>query len=504
MKPYFSSTDHQTWTLLFRKQSKLRENQIIPEFTKGLELLGINEKEIPDLDLVNQKLKKLTGWSGEYVQGFVEAPQFFKMLSEKKFPIGRFIRDSKDLSYTPAPDVFHDLYGHLPFYTIPAYADFCRDFGCYALTQLSSIKKIEELQRFFWFTIEFGLIKTKNGPRIFGAGIASSFSECTYALSEKPQVLHFDLMKICNQDFRIDLIQDKLFILEDSNQLYTCLENLKKFQETKMENQLKLDHFFDNMWKDYCSLNPQAQKVFTTLTNAGEKVMNDHIAFRTFSHPGLTIDLLAEHFLKYGYVLVGNYKFKEKKLNAKHYEHPDSNRPKVFISELDLNQTSPFLKQVIQNIVSEIDLSKMNSEEFMYSGRPWSASYETYKRIALESEYAAWVYAHGFRPNHFTVYINHLTELNDIKKLNAFLKENGFPLNTSGSEIKGSEMELLEQSSTMANEISVSFNEGHFNIPACYYEFAKRYKKADGQLFQGFIAGSADKIFESTDHQTKI
>jgi Domain of unknown function (DUF1338) len=272
----------------------------------------------------------------------------------------------------------------------------------------------------------------------------------------------------------------------------------------KMDNEKKLNHFFENMWNDYCHLNPQAQRVFTTLTHAGEKVVNDHIAFRTFSHPSITIDHLAQYFLNYGYVLIGNYKFKEKKLNAKHYEHPNSNWPKVFISEIELDQTSPFISDVVRKMVSELDLSKMDSESFIYSGRPWSASFETYKKLAAESEYAAWVYAHGFRPNHFTVYINHLKQLNDISKLNAFLKENGFPLNSSGGEIKGSEAELLEQSSTMANEILVSFDEGSFMIPACYYEFAKRYKKPDGQIFQGFIAGSADKIFESTDNLSKI
>jgi phenylalanine-4-hydroxylase len=232
MKPYFSSDDHKTWNILFTKQNELRDNQIIPEFTKGLQLLGITKSEIPDLNLVNQKLRSLTGWVGEYVDGFIEAPHFFKMLSERKFPVGNFIRDPKDLSYTPAPDVFHDLYGHLPFHTIPDYADFCAAFGEYALTQLNAAEKIEELQRFFWFTIEFALVKTINGHRIFGAGITSSFSECAHALSEKPQIFPFDLEKICHQKFQIDLIQDKLFILESPHQLYSCLAHLKKYQET--------------------------------------------------------------------------------------------------------------------------------------------------------------------------------------------------------------------------------------------------------------------------------
>lgn len=270
-----------------------------------------------------------------------------------------------------------------------------------------------------------------------------------------------------------------------------------------MNDQENLNRFFDKMWTDYCQLNPQAQSVLNALTKTGEKVVNDHIAFRTFSHPKLTIDHLSKHFLKYGYKLIGSYQFKEKKLNARHYEHPEKDRPKVFISELDLTQMSAFTNQTVEKIAHEFEDSKMKSESFLYSGRPWNASYETYRKLALESEYAAWVYAHGFRPNHFTVYINHLEKLNDISRLNTFLKEHGFPLNTSGGEIKGSAQELLEQSSTLANEISVSFNEGNFKIPGCYYEFAKRYKMPNGELFQGFIAESANKIFESTNHQSK-
>ena len=110
---------------------------------------AFTEKEIPDIDLVNRKLKAMTGWKGEYVRGFIEAPEFFKMLSEKKFPIGNFIRDSQNLAYTPAPDVFHDLYGHLPFHTIPAYADFCCAFGTYATDSAQLASKNRRASKIF-------------------------------------------------------------------------------------------------------------------------------------------------------------------------------------------------------------------------------------------------------------------------------------------------------------------------------------------------------------------
>ena len=123
----------------------------------------------------------------------------------------------------------------------------------------------------------------------------------------------------------------------------------------------------------------------------------------------------------------------------------------------------------------------------------------TYLELAEESEYASWVAAYGFRPNHFTVNVNALKNFKDLPKLNEFLQGKGYKFNQSGGIIKGTPEQLLEQSSTMASEIPVKFMDGTFNLPGCYYEFAKRYPMADGKLYQGFVASSADKIFESTN-----
>lgn len=226
--PYFSQKDHDTWRTLYANQTPLRDQQVIPEFSDGLKLLEISENQIPNLELVNQKLKKITGWQGVFVKGFEGPETFYQMLANKKFPIGSFIRDAKDLSYTPEPDIFHDLYGHIPLYTIPEYAKFSEDFGRRGMKYLNSAKISEEFQSLFWFTIEFGLLKTKNGLRIFGSGIASSFSECKYALSGQPELVPFDIEKIREQKFRIDIIQNKLFVLESVDQLYGCLDDFEK------------------------------------------------------------------------------------------------------------------------------------------------------------------------------------------------------------------------------------------------------------------------------------
>ena len=262
---------------------------------------------------------------------------------------------------------------------------------------------------------------------------------------------------------------------------------------------MDLQTLLQKMWVDYCALNPAAKKIYDLFTAEGETVENDHIALRTFNHPRLGIESLAQHFKKLGYVEKADYTFVEKKLYAKHYEHPDLKQPKIFISELELEKVSPFVRETVNKLVDQITDQMIQSPTFAMMGRPWQMSHQLYSELAKESEYASWVAAYGFRPNHFTVFINNLKKYNDILVLNEFVKKQGFKLNASGGEVKGTRADYLEQSSTMAAEIPVTFSDGTFSIPGCYYEFAKRYPLADGKLYQGFVAKSADKIFESTN-----
>jgi hypothetical protein len=254
----------------------------------------------------------------------------------------------------------------------------------------------------------------------------------------------------------------------------------------------------DKMWSDYIDINPLAQKIYETLTGQGEKVVNDHIALRTFRHSRVGVDVIAQPFLKFGYHYVGDYHFKEKKLYAKHYEHNDSQMPKIFISELKIEECSADLQKIVNELIAQIPQGKEKENDFSLQGRPWKCSSNLYTQLLQESDYAAWVAAFGYRPNHFTVFINDLKKFSNINDLNLFLKNQGFKLNSSGGEIKGSPELFLEQSSTLANTIDVAFDDKKMAIPGCYYEFAKRYKLPNGKLYQGFVAASADKIFEST------
>lgn len=262
-----------------------------------------------------------------------------------------------------------------------------------------------------------------------------------------------------------------------------------------------LDNLLNKLWTQYTEINPRAHAIYSLLQSEGETVSNDHIAFRTFNLDAVNIEKLAKCFTAHGYEYGGDYHFPAKKLYAHHYQHEDSSYPLVFISQLLLEEFSSELQRKIKTMVDQVQPGFTEQWDFAAGGRPWAMKYADYLSLKEESEYAAWTAAFGFRANHFTVYVNDLKKYPDLQSLNAFLKEKGYRMNDSGGEIKGSPEQLLEQSSTMAESVEVDFEEGAYSIPSCYYEFAKRYPTADGSIYRGFIAASADKIFESTDNK---
>ncbi|MGR5095022.1 DUF1338 domain-containing protein [Vibrio maritimus] len=263
---------------------------------------------------------------------------------------------------------------------------------------------------------------------------------------------------------------------------------------------MTVDALFGHLWQDYITrLCPSAHKVHDLLRE-DESLINDHIALRTFNVAPLGIDTLAKPFLDLGYEVRGHYDFESKKLTAIHLEHRNALLPKVFISELRVEECSQSLQDIVAKLVAQVDSVKLSSAEFLYGGRLWDLSYQDFQTLAQESEYASWLAAHGYGANHFTVSVNQLDRFAEVVGVNQHLRDAGFAINESGGEVKGSPEVLLEQSSTMADKVSVAFTDGDQVIPGGFYEFAKRYQLADGSYYQGFVAASADKIFEST-HQ---
>lgn len=262
---------------------------------------------------------------------------------------------------------------------------------------------------------------------------------------------------------------------------------------------MSYQELFEKLWEDYIRITPSAKKVHEVLKKDNTQIINDHVAFRTFNIEKINRHRLAKHFLDLGYQQKGEYEFKEKKLLANHFEHEDPEAPKVFISELLLERCSDKLQKIVKSFTDSLPDNIAENNSFLYSGPHWQISSSEYEELLNESEYAAWMAAWGYHANHFTVSINHLESLKDIQSVNQRLKDEGFPLNTSGGEIKGSPEVLLEQSSTMADRMPVNFSDKMIEIPSCFYEFALRYPQEDGSLYQGFVAANANKIFDSTN-----
>ncbi|MFC6673931.1 DUF1338 domain-containing protein [Marinobacterium aestuariivivens] len=257
---------------------------------------------------------------------------------------------------------------------------------------------------------------------------------------------------------------------------------------------------FKRLWDQYRAVTPSADRIHRILAGAEDGgIRNDHIALRTFNLEKVNLDRLAAHFTALGYEAAGEYHFEAKKLYARHFEHEDPAAPRVFISELLVERFSPGLQRIVAGLVEQVEPQAVAGADFPCSGRPWQIDYDSYRQLLTESEYAAWLAAWGFRANHFTVSINHLSRFDSVEAVNAALKDQGFAINASGGEVKGSPEALLEQSSTMADRAEVRFSDRTVEIPSCFYEFAKRYPMASGELYGGFVAASADKIFESTD-----
>ncbi len=255
--------------------------------------------------------------------------------------------------------------------------------------------------------------------------------------------------------------------------------------------------WFACLWAAYLPVSPWAPVIHRLLEARGERVQNDHVAFRTFAAPGVDLDALAQPFVARGYRAADTYRFPEKRLFARHYEPPSPDLPLVFVSELRLEAFSPAFRAVVDRLVAQVPAT----DALPLLGRPWHLSVADYETLAAESEYAGWLAAFGYVPNHFTVRVNALRTFDDLATLNAFLRAHGVPLSTAGGEIKGSPAALLEQSSTPGGEVEVAFDDGRRRLPGCYYELARRYPRPDGTLFTGFVEGSADRLFQSTDRR---
>ena len=215
----YSAEEHKTWGILYDRQMKVLPGRACSEFLDGLELLNLPSDRIPQLSEVDEGLQKTTGWGVARVPALISFDRFFKLLSERKFPVATFIRTRDDLDYLQEPDIFHEIFGHCPLLTNQDFADFTATYGRLGLE--ASKEERVYLARLYWMTVEFGLLSTSEGLRIYGGGILSSYSESLYCLdSDKPVRKAFDALEALRTPYRIDILQPLYYLLDDLSGLH--------------------------------------------------------------------------------------------------------------------------------------------------------------------------------------------------------------------------------------------------------------------------------------------
>lgn len=215
----YSAEEHATWDMLFARQQTMLRDRAAPEFIAGLDILRLSKPGIPDFDELSARLTKATGWQVVAVPGLVPDEVFFDHLANRRFVAGNFIRRRDQLDYLQEPDIFHDVFGHVPLLAHPVFADYMQAYGLGG-RRAAGLGAIERLARLYWYTVEFGLIRSRDGMRIYGAGIVSSFTESAFAL-DSPTVnrIGFDLKRLMRTKYRIDDVQQSYFVIDSFDDL---------------------------------------------------------------------------------------------------------------------------------------------------------------------------------------------------------------------------------------------------------------------------------------------
>ena len=209
----YTPAEHQVWTTLYERQTALLPGRACDAFLRGLDALDLQRGGIPDFARINEELGRLTGWSVVAAPGLVPDEVFFDHLANRRFPAGQFIRQPDELDYLEEPDIFHDVFGHVPMLTDPTFADYMQAYGQGGLRALGR-GQLHNLARLYWYTVEFGLIAAPQGLRIYGAGIVSSRAESIFALDDpSPNRLAFDLERVMRTPYRIDDFQQVYFVI---------------------------------------------------------------------------------------------------------------------------------------------------------------------------------------------------------------------------------------------------------------------------------------------------
>jgi phenylalanine-4-hydroxylase len=217
----YDATQHGLWKTLFAHQAEVLPGRATPEFLEGLTKLKLEADRIPEFERLSDALEKQTGWRIVAVPSLVPDATFFDHLANRRFPAGQFIRSPDELDYIEEPDVFHDVFGHVPMLAHPVFANYMQAYGKGGQRALKEFGALTNLARLYWYTVEFGLIEKPEGLRIYGSGIVSSRAESIYAVENlSPNRIHFELERVMRTDYRIDDFQESYFVIGSFDELF--------------------------------------------------------------------------------------------------------------------------------------------------------------------------------------------------------------------------------------------------------------------------------------------
>ncbi len=257
----YTDVEHETWNTLYARQMKILPGRACDAYMRGLEALDLNTGGIPDFEVMNPKLQALTGWTVVCVPGLVPEDVFFDHLAHRRFVSGQFIRKPDQLDYLQEPDIFHDVFGHVPMLTDPDFAAYMEAYGKGG-QRAASLGMLDKLARLYWYTVEFGLMKEADGLRIYGAGIVSSATESVFCLEDaSPNRLGFDLERVMKTLYRIDDFQQVYFVIDSIEELKAVTlqdfgplyERLKGAEDLPIDTILPSDKVFTRGTQAYAA-----------------------------------------------------------------------------------------------------------------------------------------------------------------------------------------------------------------------------------------------------------
>ena len=223
----YTAEQHAVWAELVERVLPELEKHAAQEYLDGFEIIGLQRDCLPHLGTISARLEPRTGWNATPVSGFLPAPAFFEMLASRRFPTTTWLRSRESLEYTPEPDIFHDVFGHVPMHAHAVFADFLEHYGR-VCAGISNARTLEKLGRLFWYTVEFGVIRQRGEIKVYGSGLISSHGECVNVVSGHCAIHDFSLDEVLNTPVKVDELHKLLFAVESFEQIYEAMHQAER------------------------------------------------------------------------------------------------------------------------------------------------------------------------------------------------------------------------------------------------------------------------------------